>query len=947
MLTMRARRFLKNTRWKLDMANKERIGFDKSKVKCFNCHKRGHFAREYMEPRNQDSRNREPTRRTVPILDKCMTGLGYNVVPPPYTRNFIPPKPDLVYPSLDDFVDESVSASVVEKPDVDSNEPKTIRKENRASIIEDWVSKSEEEDEPKTQSVKPDFTKIKFVKSKTNRKPVEQIRQDTYRIPRGNKRNWNQQMSQKLGSEFEMFNKACHVCGSFDHLQKEWNYDQRKFQNQKVIKPVWNYNQRLMLLGKFLKAAVTVNTARPVNTSHLKRTINAAKPRSCSSYLAHSIVKRPINNRTASKNSKINQHVNIVRPKVNNARPKAILNDVQGNQVNDVKASACWVWRPKNKVLDHVSRKNSASMSFKRIDYVDAQVRSKSIIKKLMEDLLPLEVIPKEEKLLEKDTTNSKAFRVFNSRTRIVEENLHVKFSENTPNITGSIPNWIFDIDALTKSMNYKPVVVGNQSNGSAGKARMETVLDKDYILLPLLTQDLLFFSSLKDSPGDGFKPSGEEEKKDAEDLRSEDSKVPSTEEPRVNQEKDANVNITNNINTVSLTINATSIKDNDVDKNIVYGCVDDLNIPDLKEIGRFSDAENNDSGADMKNLDTYFQVSHVPTTRVHKDHPLNQMDVNSTFLYGSIEEEAYVCQPPGFKDPNFLDRVYKVKRNFLDCIKLLELGLQVKQKEDGIFISQDKYVNEILNKFGFFNVKTTSTPMETKKPLLKDKDGVEVDVHLYRSMIGSLMYLTSSRPDIMFASWEGCLEWNGKVAKDEIDVHNLVAFLSKPTESKGFEQIIDFLNVNPIKYALMVNPTAYTSCIKQFWATANAKNIYGEAQIHAKVDGKKALISEATIIRDIKFEDEEGVDCLSNEVIFEQLTLMSTMASAIICLATNQIFNFSKYIFDSMVKHLDSGTKFLMYPRLRLQDLFKESRIEIEEMAFFSQIYDDLFRVV
>ncbi|GJU97314.1 putative ribonuclease H-like domain-containing protein [Tanacetum coccineum] len=104
---------------------------------------------------------------------------------------------------------------------------------------------------------------------------------------------------------------------------------------------------------------------------------------------------------------------------------------------------------------------------------------------------------------------NSKAFRVFNSRTRIVEENLHVQFSENTPNIAGSGPNWLFDIDALTKSMNYKPVVAGNQSNGNAGtkacddvgKARMETVPGKDYILLPLWTVDPPFSQSSKNSP--------------------------------------------------------------------------------------------------------------------------------------------------------------------------------------------------------------------------------------------------------------------------------------------------------------------------------------------------------------------------------------------------------------------------------------------------------------
>nr|GFB40559.1 uncharacterized mitochondrial protein AtMg00810-like [Tanacetum cinerariifolium] len=76
----------------------------------------------------------------------------------------------------------------------------------------------------------------------------------------------------------------------------------------------------------------------------------------------------------------------------------------------------------------------------------------------------------------------------------------------------------------------------------------------------------------------------------------------------------------------------------------------------------------------------------------------------------------------------------------------------QVKQKDDGIFISQDKYVAKILKKFGFTDVKLASTPIETNNPLLKDSDGEDVDVHIYMSIIGSLMYLTSSRPDIMFA---------------------------------------------------------------------------------------------------------------------------------------------------------------------------------------------------
>ncbi|GJU13136.1 ribonuclease H-like domain-containing protein [Tanacetum coccineum] len=153
----------KNTGRKLDMANKERIGFDKSKVECFNCHKMGRFARECRAPRNQDIRNREPTKRNVPsdqaekgptnfalmaysltsssssinseIIDKCKTGLGYNVIPPLYTGNFMPLKSNLVYPSLDDFME--VNESVVEKPTVETNEPKNARKENGAPIIDD------------------------------------------------------------------------------------------------------------------------------------------------------------------------------------------------------------------------------------------------------------------------------------------------------------------------------------------------------------------------------------------------------------------------------------------------------------------------------------------------------------------------------------------------------------------------------------------------------------------------------------------------------------------------------------------------------------------------------------------------------------------------------------------------------------------------------------------
>nr|GEY26161.1 hypothetical protein [Tanacetum cinerariifolium] len=241
-------------------------------------------------------------------------------------------------------------------------------------------------------------------------------------------------------------------------------------------------------------------------------------------------------------------------------------------------------------------------------------------------------------------------------------------------------------------------------------------------------------------------------------------------------------------------------------------------------------------------------------------------------------------------------------------------LGLLVKQKEDAIFISQDKYVAKILQKFGLTEGKSASTPIDTETPLLKDPDGEDVDVHIYRSMIGSLMYLTSSRPDIVFAIC-ACLLYTS-------------AMDSEPNAGLWF------------------------------WNTVAVKQSNDVTRLQALVDKKKVVVTEAAIRDALHLDDAKGVDCLPNEETFTALARMgyekqstkptfykaffssqwkflihtilqsmsakrtswnefsSAIASAVICLATGHKFNFSKYIFDSLVRNVDSSSKFYMYPR-------------------------------
>ncbi|GKB17578.1 putative ribonuclease H-like domain-containing protein [Tanacetum coccineum] len=1010
MLTIRVRRFLKNTGRKLTVNGNETIGFDKSKVECYNYHKRGHFVRECRAPRNQDNKKKESSRRSVSVETSTYTTLvscdghgGYDWSDqaeegPNYAlMAFSSSSPDSTMSLLMSLVKNSKAMSSEE-------EPKVVRKYDDAPSIEEWVSDNEEEDlsQPKTEKkiVRPSIVKKEFVKSKqqekTARKTVKQVEQHRQ------KHSQSKRQSNKL--------------------------EQYDFQNQRMVKHVWNNAQRvnnqnfakkthpyakknlvpravLMKSGlvsintarqNISKRIVLVNIARQVNAAHTKTTVNAARPMSYLSKIAHSTVKRPIHKKTSFKNSNINQRVNIVRGKnFNTARPKAVVNAVKGNNFNAIKTSAYWVWKPKHKVLDYVFKHNSASITLKssiilmhkadlrnmsyltyyeEIDrgYVDfrgnpkgGKIIGKCIIKngnldfenvyfvrelkfnlfsvsqlcdtknnvlfndtkcivlspnfKLIDESQVLLRVPRKNnmysvdlknivpkggltclfakatsdesklwhrrlghlnfktmnklvkgnlvrglpsKLFENDQTcvacqkgkqhrafckskiensispplhllhmdlfvptcvknlmkkmycivvtgdysrftwvfflatkdetsgilksfitgienlidhkvkmircdnetefkyrvmnqfyemkdilrqfsiartpqqngvakrrnrtlieaartmladsklpttfwaeavntayyvqnkvlvvkphnktsyelfhsrtptlsfmrpfgcavtilntidhlgkfngkadegffvgyslNSKAFRVFNSRTRIVKENLHIRFSESTPNVVGSGPDWLFDIDALTRTINYEPILAGIQSNGftgtkasdNAGQARKETEPVKDYILLPLWTADPPYSQDPKISHDDGSKPSSDDGKKVDEDPRKDSECKDQEKEYNVNSTN--NVNTADNVNTVSSTVNAAGTNED----NVVGGKTSielsfDPNMPALEDDSIFyfsRDDEDDGAVADMNNLDTTIQVSPNPTTRIHKDHPLDQV---------------------------------------------------------------------------------------------------------------------------------------------------------------------------------------------------------------------------------------------------------------------------------------------------------------------------------
>nr|GEV41320.1 hypothetical protein [Tanacetum cinerariifolium] len=683
-------------------------------------------------------------------------------------------------------------------------------------------------------------------------------------------------------------------------------------------------------------------------------------------------------------------------------------------------------------------------------------------------------------------SVSSKAFRVCNSRTQIVQKTLHVNFLENKPNVVGSGPTWLFDIDTLTKTMDYQPVTADNQSNPSAGVQEQFDVekagekSDQQYVLFPVWSSGSTNPQNIDgDASFDEKEPKFDEKKHESEVNVSPSSKFEDFSNNNINEVNAAGTLVPavrqlspNSTNTFSAA-GPSNAADSPTHGNA--SCIDtsqypdDPNMPEFEDITYSDDEEDVGAEANFSNLETSIIVSPIPTTRVHKDHHVTQiigdlssttqrrkepkrvhqalkdpswikamleellqfkmqkvwvlvdlphgkraigtnweegidykevfapvakieairlflayasfmrfmvyqMDVKYAFLYGTIKEEVYVCQPPGFENPDYPDKVYKVvkalyglhqaprawqKGDILlvhiyvediifgstnkDLCKAFEklmkdkfqmssigeltffLGLQIKQKKDGIFISQDKYVAEILRKFRLTDGKSASTPIDTEKPLLKDHDVKRIFRYLKGKPHLGLWYpkdspfdlVAYSNSDYAGASLDRKSTTGGvntpRYDEDRLELMELTVFLLPSDEkvrvevsavdlqvsavriillllvqkfllfglknwccslsavSEGFNQIIDFLNGSSIKYALTVNPNIYVSCIKQFWTSVVVKKVNDVTRLQALVDKKKVIITKASIRDALRLDDAEGVECLPNEEIFTE----------------------------------------------------------------------------
>nr|GEX80920.1 hypothetical protein [Tanacetum cinerariifolium] len=335
-------------------------------------------------------------------------------------------------------------------------------------------------------------------------------------------------------------------------------------------------------------------------------------------------------------------------------------------------------------------------------------------------------------------------------------------FLENKLIKKGAGPNWLFDIDTLTNFMIYVPVVVAGTSSTNISDISPETSSDSRLISKGVLSQEetpsldnaLTLSNRFEDTIGVEA------------DLSNTESNIPASPTPTFRIHKD---------HPKSQIIGPADTREEP--KKIFDALKDPSQVEAMQEELLQFKIQNVwilvDCPKGIRPIGTKWVLENKKDERgIMIRNKAKLMDVKSAFLYGTIDEEVYVMQPPGFQDRAFPDRVYKVEKEMYELHQaprawygtlskyLLDNGFQrgtidqtlfIRKHKDGIFLSQDKYVGDILKKFRYSDVRSANTPMDKENLWGKDGLGKDVELLLYRSMIGSLMYLTASIPDIMF----------------------------------------------------------------------------------------------------------------------------------------------------------------------------------------------------
>nr|GEW53254.1 ribonuclease H-like domain, reverse transcriptase, RNA-dependent DNA polymerase [Tanacetum cinerariifolium] len=646
---------------------------------------------------------------------------------------------------------------------------------------------------------------------------------------------------------------------------------------------------------------VSFNAARPIPTTVPQSTMKSLRPVRHVVNKAQSSIRRPINHIPATKHSNSNKQVTTV--KVNKVHavqgtkiqvshglgPQKILSflfDVHGNPHQALKDKG---------VIDsgcsrHMARNISFLSDFEEINrgYVafGGNLKGGKFDGKAGEGFLV------------GYSVNNKEFRVINSRTRIVSKTLHINFLENKPNVAGIGPKWLFDFDTLNMSINYQPVVAGNQPNDNAsikekfdaGKVVKETVSAQQYVLLSLWSTgsqdpqntyvdvpDVAL--DVKENENDVLvSTSGSDKsdnmKHDEKAKRGDKGKSPIDSPTRVKdlraEFEEFSYNNTNRVNAVS--IHVTVVGPNPTNSTNSFNTASP------------SDTAGHTQEEGIDYDEVFALVARIEAIRLFLAYAsfMGFMVYQKCFSYGTIEEEeVYVCQPLGFKDHDYPDKVYKVVKALYGLHQAPRAWYLKGKTHLGLWYPKDSPFNLV----AYFDSDYAGASLDRKSTT----GGCQfLGCRLISWQCKKQTVVATSLTEAEYVAAASC-------CTQVLWIQNYKELASPKQTALGKDKSNPFMagslpkticyklilfdltkdaavNLMLLEYALVVHPTIYVSCINQFRATATIKRVNDAVQLNTLITRKKVVVIEDVIRSDLYLDDVDGIECLPNEESFVKL---------------------------------------------------------------------------